>query len=85
MFVNLEIQPGFIQKRLLAVTEKKEVTLSRGQLEFWNLRGYATDYSTLIPTISERVRNSGYSLIVLDPIYTLHGGTDENSAGDVAM
>src|ERR1019366_1572546 len=32
----------------------------------------------------ERARHEGFALIILDPIYKLYGGTDENAAGDVA-
>lgn len=84
LFLNFEIQEGFFQQRLRAVAKEKGVTLPRGQIQIWNLRGHATGYNLLLPQICERVKESGYALIVLDPIYKLYGDTDENSAGAVA-
>lgn len=84
LYINFEIQAGFFQQRLQAVAKEKHVTLTTGQIEIWNLRGYAASYDLLLPKISERVKDSDYSLIVLDPVYKLYGNTDENSAGAVA-
>lgn len=85
LFLNFEIQSGFFQQRLHAVAKEKGVTLTKGQIDVWNLRGHATGYNLLLPRIIERVKESGYALIVLDPIYKLYGQTDENSAGEVAQ
>lgn len=85
LYLNFEIQSPFFQRRLKAVASAKGVTIAKGQIEVWNLRGYAASYQTLLPAIIERVRESDYSLIVLDPIYKLYGNTDENSAGAVAL
>jgi len=84
LFVNFEIQPHAWQGRLRAVAEAKGVQLQPGQITLWNLRGHAADFKTLVPKIIERARREGFALIVLDPIYKLYGGTDENAAGDVA-
>jgi hypothetical protein len=85
LFLNFEIQPGFFQQRLLAVAKEKGVALAKGQIDLWNLRGHAASYNQLLPLICERVKESGYALIVLDPVYKLYGSTDENSAGAVAQ
>ena len=85
LFLNFEIQSGFFQQRLHAICLEKHVTLTKGQIDVWNLRGHATGYATLLPRISERVKGSGYALVVLDPIYKLYGQVDENSAGAVAQ
>jgi hypothetical protein len=52
--------------------------------DLWNLRGFATDFSELIPKILLRIKECRYSLIVLDPIYKGLGKRDENKAGDIA-
>lgn len=83
LFLNFEIQAWSMQKRIAAIASAKGIEIERGQLSFMNLRGKAAHYGTLLPQIKEQAR-TGYSLIVLDPIYKLYGGTDENSAGDVA-
>ena len=51
---------------------------------FGNLRGHATDFSALIPTILGRIRDTGYALILIDPIYKGLGSRNENDAGDIA-
>ena len=52
--------------------------------DIWNLRGHATDFSALIPKILGRIRDTGYSLILIDPIYKGLGARNENDAGDIA-
>ena len=84
LFVNFEIQPHAWQRRIVEVARAKGVELQAGQIILWNLRGHATDFRLLIPLIIQCARQEGFALIILDPIYKLYGGTDENAAGDVA-
>ncbi len=46
--------------------------------------GHGADFRQLMPRIIQRCRTENFALIVLDPIYKLYGGIDENAAGDVA-
>jgi len=48
------------------------------------VRGHATDFSALIPKILGRIRDTGYALILIDPIYKGLGNRNENDAGDIA-
>jgi hypothetical protein len=84
LFLNFEIQPYPWQQRIIAVELAKNVVLQSGQIILLNLRGHAAGFRVLIPRIIERVRRENFALIILDPIYKLYGGTDENAAGDVA-
>lgn len=84
LFLNFEIQPHAWQRRILDVAKAKGVEMKHGQVILWNLRGHAADFRQIIPRIIERARCENFALIVLDPIYKLYGGTDENAAGDVA-
>ena len=84
LFLNFEIQPHAWQKRITAIAEAKAVEIPDGAILLWNLRGHAADFRKLIPKIIQRCRHEGFSLIVLDPIYKLYGGADENAAGDIA-
>ena len=84
LFVNFELQRKPTQKRLMDIAQAKGITWQNGLLDLWNLRGYSADFRKLIPKIIARARREGYALIILDPIYKLYGGTDENAAGDVA-
>jgi len=84
LFVNFEIQPHAWQRRIKDVAHVKEVEIIPDMIHLWNLRGHAADFKKLIPKIIERCRAENFALIILDPIYKLYGGTDENAAGDVA-
>lgn len=84
LYLNFEIQPAPWQSRLTSICKAKGIELEPDMFQLWNLRGYGADFRSLIPKIIERAQSEGYSLIILDPIYKLYGGTDENAAGDVA-
>jgi predicted transcriptional regulator len=84
LYLNFEIQPSPWQSRLTSICKAKGIELEPDMFQLWNLRGYGADFRSLIPKIIERAQSEGYSLIILDPIYKLYGGTDENAAGDVA-
>jgi putative DNA primase/helicase len=84
LFLNFEIQPAFFQQRIRAVADAKRIALAHGMIDLWNLRGQAAGYASIFPRIIERVKDGGYALIVLDPIYKCYGDVDENSAGAVA-
>lgn len=85
LFVNFEIQPVFFQDRLKAVCEARGLTLEPGRLDIWNLRGHSAPYAVLIPQIIQRIKECGYSLVILDPIYKLYGSANENDASEVAQ
>jgi hypothetical protein len=85
LFINLEIQKPFSRRRSMTLKEAMGVVAEPRQFDIWNLRGYATSYQEIFPAIIERVRDGGYWLIILDPIYKLYGaGTNENGAAEVA-
>ena len=84
LFCNFEISRAQWQRRLNAVAKAMTVQLKSGDISLWNLRGFASDYKTIIPKILARAKAEGYALIILDPIYKLYGDADENSAGDIA-
>jgi AAA domain/DnaB-like helicase N terminal domain len=84
LYINLELQEGWFSKRVRDVCDAQQTTLERGMFTVWNLRGYAADLSKLLPRLLRAIRRDQYVLIVLDPIYKLLGGRDENKAGDIA-
>lgn len=49
-------------------------------LHVWNLRGHILDWAKL----QQQIQSGTYVLIILDPIYKLLLGRDENRAGDIA-
>ena len=84
LYLNFEIPAPFFQRRIDAIARAKGITLAPHTLEVWNLRGWATCYTDLLPKIRQRIKDANYSLLVFDPIYKLYGNTDENNAGAVA-
>ncbi len=83
LYINFELPEFAFQHRLQAIAAAKGITDFSG-CDLWNLRGYATDFSILIPKILARIRECRYALIVLDPVYKGLGKRDENKAGDIA-
>ncbi len=85
LFLNFEIQSVFMRDRLKQIAKARGVKLKPGVVDFWNLRGYSADHSVIIPKILKRIVGREYCLIILDPLYKLMGGADENSARDIAL
>lgn len=83
LYINFELPNFAFQHRIGAIAAAKGITNYSG-LDLWNLRGFATDFSVLIPKILARIKECRYSLIVLDPVYKGLGKRDENKAGDIA-
>jgi RecA-family ATPase len=83
LYINFELPDFAFQHRLQAIARQKGIADFTG-IDLWNLRGFATDFSVLIPKILSRVKDQRYALIVLDPIYKGLGKRDENKAGDIA-
>ncbi|CAN5494326.1 hypothetical protein BH09VER1_BH09VER1_42640 [soil metagenome] len=84
LFVNLEIPGGFFAQRLREIREAAGLTLEPGQLDVLNLRGLGADVAVLLPRIGRLAMKAGYVLIILDPLYKLLGGRDENASTDMA-
>ena len=83
LYINFELPSFAFQHRLKAIAAAKGIADFSG-FDLWNLRGYATDFSELIPKILTQIKERSYALIVLDPIYKGLGKRDENKAGDIA-
>lgn len=83
LYVNFELPAFAFEKRIRAIAGRKAITDFSG-FDVWNLRGFATDFSELIPMILARISEHHYALIILDPVYKGLGNRDENKAGDIA-
>jgi hypothetical protein len=84
LYLNFEVQDFGWHDRIAKLCEAKGVKIKPNKLHFWNLRGKARSFRQLIPIIIELAKKEGYALIVIDPIYKLMAGGEENSAGDIA-
>lgn len=86
LYLNLEIDPPSFLSRMDKVYEelapKREGT---GNIDVLNLRGRSPSLSLLVPLIVELNLKRGYTAIILDPIYKLMTGGDENAAGDIGL
>lgn len=83
LYINFELPDFAFQHRLKVIAAARSIS-SFSDCDLWNLRGYATDFSVLIPKILARIKDHAYALIILDPIYKGLGKRDENKAGDIA-
>lgn len=85
LYINLEIQEYFMQRRLELVAAAKGVEPTSKALSIWNLRGFSASYKSIIPEVIRTIEGEGFSLIIIDPIYKIYGQTNENDAGEVAQ
>jgi RecA-family ATPase len=83
LYLNFELPAFALQYRIHRIAAAKDIDDFSG-FDIWNLRGHATDFSALIPKILGRIRDTSYSLILIDPIYKGLGARNENDAGDIA-
>ena len=83
LYVNLELPTFSIRKRLKDILRFKDGCNS-DRLDILNLKGHATDISSLRLRMQPQLRRKSYGLIIFDPIYKVYGDRDENSVSGVA-
>ncbi len=82
LYINFEIPAPFMRERLLAVCRAKCVSQADlSGLDIWNLRGHALPAGAIVQQLVAGMESRNYSLAIIDPIYKLSAGKDENSAG----
>jgi hypothetical protein len=84
LYINLEIPAPHARKRLRDIRRARDGGESAG-FTLWNLRGHLLPAEVMIQQIIARIQqeNEKFGLIIVDPIYKMLGGRDENSAGDI--
>ena len=83
LYINLEIDPASVKHRFFDIYNALGIPWANGKnLMVWNLRGYAMKLDELTPKIIRRLRDSNISAVVLDPIYKVITG-DENNASEM--
>lgn len=83
LYVNLEIDPASAINRFLRIYEALKLPMKNAdRIVVWNLRGHAVPLDKLVPKLIRRVRDQGFDAIVLDPIYKIITG-DENNASEM--
>lgn len=84
LYVNLEIDPASCINRFMKIYERLKIPRKHmDNIVIWNLRGFAVPLDRLVPKLIRRVKDSGYSAVIIDPIYKVITG-DENNASDMA-
>lgn len=85
VFLNFELQPWSVAKRLNDICAKRPECRGFGRtLHLWNLRGHNADLTILRPKLEEVLAQHQFGLLILDPAYKLLGNREENSNGDIA-
>lgn len=83
LYVNLEIDPASAINRFLKIYEALGIPLRHSDdIVIWNLRGHAVPLDQLVPKLIRRVRDQHFDAIVIDPIYKVITG-DENNASEM--
>lgn len=82
LYINMEVMQSDFEARYKSIYKAKgkpATDQGKDNFEYWNLRGKAEPLEKLAPKIIRRCRNNGYLAIIVDPIYKVQGG-DENNA-----
>lgn len=83
LYVNLEIDPASSINRFMKIYDALGIPMTNAQdIVIWNLRGHAVPLDKLVPKLIRRVRDMHLDAIVLDPIYKVITG-DENNASEM--
>ena len=78
LYINLELNNWSAKERIQTICTAKGIPLPEA-FDLWNLRGTNARAEDLLADISDE----RWSLIIIDPIYKLLNGRDENAAGDI--
>ena len=83
LYINLEIDPISFLNRFKNIHQELDWHLHHPEdLRIWNLRGYAKPLDELVPKIVRRIRQHHYIAVIIDPIYKVITG-DENNASEM--
>lgn len=83
LYVNLEIDPASAINRFLKIYEALGLPIKNADsIVVWNLRGHVVPLDQLVPKLIRRVRDQHFDAIVIDPIYKVITG-DENNASEM--
>lgn len=86
LYINMELDPNSCRNRFYRVQEAMEILdkVPAFPCHVWNLRGHVVPMDKLTKITIRRYRHSGYAAIIIDPIYKVLTGS-ENNAYDMAQ
>ena len=83
LYVNLEIDGASCINRFAEIYKALKLKPKYSHdIVIWNLRGRAMPLDKLVPRLIRKVQNQGYDAIIIDPIYKVITG-DENNASEM--
>lgn len=83
-YVNLELDNASCFRRFREIYDRRGMKPKNTKnLTIWNLRGKSAPMDRLAPILIHRFKNKGYVAIIIDPIYKVITG-DENNATDMS-
>lgn len=83
LYVNLEIDAASCINRFSEIYKALKMKPKYSHdIVIWNLRGRAMPLDKLVPKLIRKVVNQGYEAIIIDPIYKVITG-DENNASEM--
>lgn len=81
LYVNMELDRASCENRFINIWEA--MGLSRnddvGNIDLWNLRGKIVPLDELTPALIRRFKHKGYAAIIIDPIYKVLTGNENNA------
>ena len=84
LYVNLELDRPSCLHRFHDIYEKRGLSPANvGNVTIWNLRGKSASMDRLAPILIHRFKSRGYSAVIIDPIYKVITG-DENNATEMS-
>ncbi len=83
LYINLEIDSASFINRFAEIYKALKITPKHSDdISIWNLRGHAVPLDKLVPKLIRRISNKQYDAVILDPIYKVITG-DENNASEM--
>lgn len=83
LYINLEIDEASCIDRFMRVFRRLRIDFELlKNVSLWNLRGHAIPLDKLVPKLIRRIKDKGYLAVVIDPIYKVITG-DENNATEM--
>jgi hypothetical protein len=86
VYVNFELKRGKLRKRIEDICLAIGISVpGSGQFQLLNLRGKDIKAEDLVTSLICKLRTQDIGLIIIDPLYLLHGGRAENAAEQMAQ
>jgi hypothetical protein len=85
LYVNFELSNDSFEGRLRIVCDAMGIDIDELGDDFihWCLRGEAASYKKILPRIIDGIQTERFGMVIIDPVYKILGGLDENKAGDI--